>query len=124
MVIKTLRSNKLYKIIWGVLSSALLLVTIKAEMRSHSELLKVAPTPRVAKRGVLDGYPLSRFRLIKSRLEHPFCNQAPTALHHFLVYPCPVKFVPTDSRHWLIAAYADMYAQLHRTEFCHQFARL
>jgi len=44
---------------WIVLSSAQLLVIIKAEMHSNSELLEAAPTPRVAKRSVLDGYPLS-----------------------------------------------------------------
>ncbi len=63
MAIKTLKANKLYKIIWSVLSSAPLLVTIKAEMRSNSDLLEAAPKPRVAKRGVLDGYPLSRVQV-------------------------------------------------------------
>jgi len=55
MAIKTLKYDKLYKNIMGVLSSAILLVTIKAEMRSNSKLLEAAPTPRVAKRGVLNG---------------------------------------------------------------------
>gem|GEM_PF-3286868 len=63
MAIKTLRYSELYEIIWTILSSAQLLVTIKAEIRSNSELLKAAPTPRVAKKCVLDGYPLSRVQV-------------------------------------------------------------
>jgi len=63
MAIKTIRSNMIYEIIWIVLSSAQLLVTIKAEMRSNSGLLKAAATPRVAKRCVMDGYPLSRVQV-------------------------------------------------------------
>ncbi len=63
MAIKTLISYQLYETMWNVLSSAPFLVTIKAEMRSHSELLETAPTPRVAKRSVLDGYPLSRVQV-------------------------------------------------------------
>ncbi len=47
----------------AVLSSAILLVTIKAELRSNSELLEAAPTRKVAKRRVLDGYFLSRVQV-------------------------------------------------------------
>ena len=60
MAIKTLRYNQLHIIITAVLSSALLLVAIKAELRSNSELLEATPTRRAAKRSVLDGYLLSR----------------------------------------------------------------
>jgi len=45
------------------LTSAFILVDIKAGLRSNSELLEVNPTQRTAKIGVLDGSAYPEFRL-------------------------------------------------------------
>ncbi len=63
MAIKTLKDNELDEIAVTVLSSGLLLVAIKAELRSNSRLLETTPTHRGAKRSRLDGYFLSRVHM-------------------------------------------------------------
>jgi len=63
MAIKTFENIPLYINTRQFLPSMLILVTIKAELRSNSGLLEAAPTRRVAKRSVLDGYFLSRVQV-------------------------------------------------------------
>jgi len=46
-----------------ILTSAFILVAIKAGLRSNSELLEVKATPRAAKISVLDGCAYPEFRL-------------------------------------------------------------
>lgn len=47
-----------------ILTSAFILVDIKADLRANSGLLEVNPTRRAAKINVLDGFAYPEFRLL------------------------------------------------------------